>query len=837
MDKMQDPMMEDDGMDNMPDEVESVQDEEKEAKRLSILATLGASISKKIKDAVNDRAASGIETEWIEDEEFYQGFDDANRSEFGDANSKPSNTGGATHVTVSGTDDESSTPQSTVFPNITQQYVDAAAARVGDVLLPTGEDNFILNATPIPDMGLDQFPDEPEEPQQVPQAEQGLPPVAPSPQPGMPQGDPQGMPPASPAMPSAPPQAGTGKQFQMADGKVVSLAEAKAKFAKMKADADRKAEKAQLKISDWLTECQYHGELRNTIHDAAMIGTGVIKGPVPVRRKSQKWLKGEDGVHKLVILEEIKPASFRVNPKNIFPDPACGESIHNGSYIVEYDSMTPKRLADFIGVPGYLEDQINVCLEEGPQESSTASRKNAYANSKKSTKGLFDIWYYHGEVTTDELEMAGCDCEYDDTETMAKKLIGGKEVKPRKKSYPAVLTLVNDRVIRASLNPLDNGDFPYDFIPWKKRPGTPWGSGVARQMRTPQRLLTSTARHLADNLAYAAGPQFMIRRGAQPENGIWEIAPLKIWTEDSNADGQNSAPINAIVIPILEEPLMRVMQWAMDLAERSTGLPMLLQGQMGSAPNTATGTNILNNNGNSLLKRIALLFDNYITEPHIRRYYAFLMTYGDDDDEKGDFQVWARGSTALVEREVQSQEMAQIVQMCMNPAFGKNPEKAMDEYLKMKRFDPSAFDYTEEEKKAKSAQQTPPPPQIEVAQIHEKGLAERQKADLQFKASESALDRGLEQAIKQLDVRLESQSLTSEERIALEKQKVLLASVTLRLQVQERMSTNSMTNANEQVAQNHLVDLHKYNKSALPQAIAPMSEPSQQAPAGQAFQQ
>jgi hypothetical protein len=53
-----------------------------------------------------------------------------------------------------------------------------------------------------------------------------------------------------------------------------------------------------------------------------------------------------------------------------------------------------------------------------------------------------------------------------------------------------MVTMVNNRVIKAALNPLDSGDFPYDVLPWQRKSGMPWGNGVARQGRTPQRIVT-----------------------------------------------------------------------------------------------------------------------------------------------------------------------------------------------------------------------------------------------------------------------------------------------------------------------------------------------------------
>lgn len=748
-----------------------------EEQRIAILDALGLSLASKRREAVAARAASGIEDEWEEDESFYQGYDDANRSEFVNTASKPLANGSTSEV-------KTDVKGSTVFPNITQPYVDAVSARIGDMLLPTDDRNFAVEATPIPDMGLDQFPDEATPP------------------------------PAQPEIATEVPQQPSNPMLQMPNGSVVPVQEAKAAFAKMKAEASRKAGKAEQRIDDWLTECQSNAEMRKVIDDAVKSGSGVIKGPVPVNRKSSKWQRGDDGIATLTIIEEIKPASFRVDPWNLFPDPACGESIHNGAYIFERDFLTGKKIQALRGLPGYIDDQIEKCLEEGPKSLAESDGKAALYN--RSTKDQFEIWYIYVDMKAEELAAAGCDCGDD------------------KKSFPAILTMVNDRVIRASLNPMDSGEFPYDVIPFKRRPGMPWGMGLARQLRTPQRIVVGATRRLMDNAGLGSGPQIVVRRGVEPENGVWEIAPLKIWVESEDSDGQATLPVTSVVIPMLQAELTNIIQFGMKMAEDVTGMPMLLQGQQGKAPDTVGGMTILNNNANAVLRRVARLFDSSITEPHIRRYYAWLMEYGEDEDEKGDFQIVARGSTALIERDLQSQEMVNVLALCLNPAYKKNPAKAMDEYLKSRRFDPAAFDYTEEELAQIQSQQPQPPPQIEVAKIRadadlaktDKQLAakaQETQMTLQAEAQGNEADRQLRQWEIQAQAQLEAAALTAEERKALNDAKVTLSGIAMKLRTQKELSAVGMS-----------IDMHKHNN---PQSIAPPTEPAGRAQPGQAFQQ
>lgn len=773
-------------------ELDAEHNEASEKLRLAILNALGMSLASKRRDAVAAKSTSGIEAEWIGDEEFYQGYDDWNRSEFVNSASKPTEN-------RSQTETDAKPAGSTVFPNITQPYVDAAAARVGDMLLPTDDRNFVIEETPIPDMleGLEK---------QL-AASQPQPAAAPMNQSGMQDSVTIGM----AGVPGAPmPVQPASPQVQMPDGAVMGLADAKSRFDKMKAEAARKAGKAQTRIDDWLTQCQYHAELRKAIDDSAKLGSGVIKGPVPIKRKSRQWRKNKHGVHELILTEENQPGSFRVDPWNLFPAASCGESIHNGDHIFERDYFTAKKLEEFIGVPGYIESQIRICLLEGPSRQQEADVRNLM-NTALTNKDLFEIWYFHGTIKAEELVAAGCKCD------------------DMTKSYPAMLAMVNDRVIRAALNPLDSGDFPYDVIPWKRRPGMPWGMGVARQMRTPQRIVVAGTRNLMDNAGLAAGPQIVVRRGCKPENGIWEIVPLKLWDEDEDAGDSATSPITSIVIPMLQVELMAIIQFGMKMAEDVTGLPMLLQGQQGKAPETVGGMQILNNNANSVLRRVARLFDSCITEPHIRRYYAFLMEYGEDDDEKGDFQVVARGSSALVERDIQSQELVSVVQLCLNPAFKKNPAKAMDEYLKSRRFDPSAFDYTEEELKQQAEATPPEAPVITAAKIRAEADMKKTEALLQDDLEEKQLDRKLTQSenaldreLKKLELdisgRLGADGLSVEQQKTVENIKATLAGITMKLQVQRDLSARS---------QQH--DMTK-------EIMKPPSEPAGRAAPGESYQ-
>ena len=106
--------------------------------RLARIQALGAVLARKRDEAIQARIQSGIEDDWIEDDESYEGIDDANREIMRNKNSMVAEGGNKAEKVV----------RSRVFMNITRSYVDAAAAKVGDMLLPTDEPNFGIEPTP-----------------------------------------------------------------------------------------------------------------------------------------------------------------------------------------------------------------------------------------------------------------------------------------------------------------------------------------------------------------------------------------------------------------------------------------------------------------------------------------------------------------------------------------------------------------------------------------------------------------------------------------------------------------------------------------------------------------
>lgn len=610
--------------------------EELRAARDAKIEQIGKLVAKRRDEAIAGRKQSGIEQVWQEDEEYYLGIDDVNRDQFPYLKS-PSTSGG-----ISRNASEASS-RCTAFFNITRQFVDAGAARMGDILLPSTDWNFAVKPTPVQD-----------------------------------------------------------DLTEVSEALFGDTVQSEQMYKDAQKQAQEKCEKAEKQLHDWLTECQYSASSRTVIDDAARIGTGVLKGPYPDNRIARKTKRGEDGSLVLEILETVVPASKRVDPRNCFPDPDCGGNIQDGAFFVERDFLNARQLKALKKLPGYRAEAIDEVLDEGPDK---CHKTDGFIDPNGKTKedDRFTVWYYYGIIDLDTLGALGADVQ---------------SAGSGKHSVPAVVTMVNDTPIKAFLNPLDTGEYPYDFMCWQKRCDSPWGVGIARQGRTPQDMLNASARAMMDNAGLSKAPQIIIRQKAiRPADGKWTLYGGKIWYATEEVDVRNVGDaFLAVKIDMVQQELAAIIELAYKMMEDATGIRFLLQGEQGSAPDTVGGMELLNRNASALLRQLARIYDEDVTEPHIRRYYDFLLQYG-PDEAKGDVRIEAVGSTALVERDIQAMESMALLQLSVNPVFGLDPEKAMKQVLISKRMIPDKWEMDEDKKATLANQPAPEPPQVLAAKI------------------------------------------------------------------------------------------------------------------------
>jgi hypothetical protein len=769
-------------------------------------------------NAVQWRSQSGIEQVWIKCEEAYLGIDDLNRAEFQGAQwSKPLTMTGALVRESNGK--ETGEIRSTVYPRLTARYVDAAYAKLTEIILPPNDKAFSLEPTPVPDLINQKDSEEPvplgaivpgqpmdvqalRDPKPEEMAQAGLQPPA---QATSPLAAPA--PPASgqPGAAGAPPAPGS-PQAQQAPGVPMQMKDIAEEII---ANARKSSDKAEKRIYDWMVEGGYRAECRKAVFDAAKLGVGVVKGPYLTIQKTRAVTKekGPDGkpVWRMEFKSQLVPAWKRVNPWDFYPDKSCGDDPKNGDGVFERVLYSQKQLLALIEEEHYFVDQIMEALAEGPTRRDFAAQN---PSDTKADDNRFEGWLYQGLLDVEDFEVLQSHLEKDQRQ---------QPDDPKAKFVYVDAAMVNDRVIKCVLQPLDSGDCRYHTFPWTRREGHWAGVGVAEQCFVPQKIVTAATRAMLDNAGKSAGVQIVMGDGVYPSDGNWQMMRDKIWKMAGDVLDDVRKAFNVFEIPNHQAAFMAVIEYAFRLAEESTNIPLITQGQSGdTTPDTLGGMQLQNNNANQLLRAVGYAFDDYVTEPTVIQCYELLILDPDiPDDEKGDFKINAKGSAALVERAIQNQLLAQQLSIAKDPAFGINPRKLYAEWMRSNLLDPTKVQYTKEEQAKLDSQPQPQPPQIEVAKIRADVDGKKLEADQNLRMQELQMEHDLRMQEIQAKTQLAMLEYANSRQMTMEQVKTELATTAMKLKTQREMAAEDRTH----------------------EVLKPPTEPAGRAQPGKSFQQ
>ena len=500
---------------------------------------------------------------------------------------------------------------SKLFVNITRNKVNAAEARLIDILFPTDDRNWGIQPTPVPYLSKIAKDEDPV------QNEDGSPFVT-----------------------------DKGVQVEKRD-----IAQGVIEEARERSNA------MQDEIEDQLTETNYNSVNRDMVHDAVLYGTGILKGPVILGKTRQKWSEVVDDQGQVAqvieIVEDLKPGAERVDPWDFFPDMQA-RSIDDAEFIFQRHYMSKKALRDLADKPGFLRTQIAEVLKQDADNSHTATHlqeMQSMAGLSSYENNRIEVWEYHGPVDKEDLIAAGVEVDEDDVFT----------------DYNGVVWFSENRVIKAVINPADTGEMPYSVFNWEGDDTSLFGVGIPFLMRSSQKVLNATWRMLMDNAGLSVGPQTVINsQVVRPADGNWRLTPHKVW-ELTDKNGNVNNVFGSFEINSHMTELIALFQYARQIADEETALPQIAQGEQGSATDTASGMSMLMNSANTMLRRVVKNFDDDITRPFIKRMYDWNMQFNPKEDVKGDFCIDARGTSSLLVKEQQAANLMNLMNISASP--------------------------------------------------------------------------------------------------------------------------------------------------------------------------
>lgn len=593
------------------------------------------------------------------------------------------------------------------FVNITRHKCNTAEARLIDMLFPADDKNWSIASTPMPDNQL--------------------------------------------------------------DAKLVDLSTEEAEMVKARyiEVANDRAKAMERQINDQLIEANYAAKSRDVIHEAVVMGTGIMKCPVVEGRVSKRWTNNEDGSSVLQIEETLEPTVEVVSFFDYFPD----MSARNKSEVAfefERKFLNKRQVKDLMMLPNVLDEQVeSVLLDEDAeitQDDRFAEIREVAGDNINTTRERYELWEYHGEITEEELEAAGIESDgY---------------------GMNGTVLILNGKVIRVSLNPLETEESPYSIFNWEKDNNSIFGFGVPYLSRDPQSIINASMRMILDNAKISVAPQIMLnKKYVTPADGEWKFSPYKVWnvTEDN-------VPVDKAIqffnIPSNQAELSNIYDMGRMLIDEQTSLPAVATGE--GDPNashaTATGVAIQSGAAKVVFKRVVKNFDDDFTVPNIKRFYDWNMQNSQDISIKGDMQVNARGSGSLMVREQESAAMADMVKMIPPEKLDRmiKEDEALREYYRSRninaslvlRSDEELKEYDEKMAQQAQGQQNPEMQKIQAQMQVEQVKLQQKEMDLQLSAQKFQAEAQQKEQQMLMNYELEMSKLAAQQQTTVEKLKL-----------------------------------------------------------------
>lgn len=441
----------------------------------------------------------------------------------------------------------------------------------------------------------------------------------------------------------------------------VELQSDAAQLAKQTMDeAMARARAMESQIDDQLEECDYAGECRWMLHFSGVLGTGIVRAPVMDRRKTSVWNEVEHGVWEAQIKYEDKPSARNVYPWDFVPDMSA-TCIDDAGFTFEREYLNKRKLMDMLNNPNKIQSGVKKLIKKEAKSTHTNSADViGYVNEIRALSGLqptykdnrYEIWTYHGPVPFRVLVEAGIIDEEDELADCGE--ISG------------VIQMAGDgTIIDVNLNPFDTEDNPYSIYCAEPDVTCIFGYGIPYLIKDTQEVMNSAWRAMLDNGVTTIGDQIVVNKAVlEPADGQWKFSPRKVWNtkggSTSAAGFEAQKAFGVFSFQSRQAEFQAVISMAKAFMDEESGLPMIAQGEQGQVTPTLGGMSMLMNAANAVRRRQVKEFDDDVTKPLITRFYVWNMQFNERNEIKGDMNCTARGTSALLVKEMQT---AQIIEM------------------------------------------------------------------------------------------------------------------------------------------------------------------------------
>lgn len=408
------------------------------------------------------------------------------------------------------------------------------------------------------------------------------------------------------------------------------------------------AKKMEKKIHDQLEESDAKKQLRSTAFEAALFGTGIMKGPFAVDKEYPNW--DDEGDYKPTI--KLVPNTSYVSLWNFYPDPDA-TNMEEAEFTVERHKMSRSQLRALKRRPFFRNNAIDRALVGGESYTKEWWEQEMEDDAQEVRTERFEVLEFWGFVDTKVIK------DYD---------VAIPTEHRNAEQVSVNIWVCNGEVLRLVMNPFKPSYLPYYAVPYEVNPYSFFGIGVAENMDDTQQLMNGFMRMAIDNAALSGNLLIEVDESNLVPGQDMKIYPGKVFRRESGAPGQ---AIFGTKFPNVSNENMQMFDKARQLADESTGFPSFAHGQTGvsGVGRTASGISMLMSAANGSIRTVIKNFDDYLLGPLGKALFHFNMQFDHDPDIKGDLEVKAEGTESLMANEVRSQRLMQFLSIVQNPVL------------------------------------------------------------------------------------------------------------------------------------------------------------------------
>ena len=418
--------------------------------------------------------------------------------------------------------------------------------------------------------------------------------------------------------------------------------------------AQKAARRMEKLIHDQIEESNGASELRSALFEAAMMGTGIIKGPFNFNKTLNKWDEDEEGNRTYNPLEVRVPRIEFVSTWDFFPDPNA-TTMEECEYVIHRHRLNRSQFRALSKMPYFDKDAIRDCLIMGGNYEKRGYEDQIREEEQdEQSAAQYEVLEYWGIMDAEYAREVGIELD-DSIDDLDEVQINA--------------WVSNDKVLRVVINPFTPYRIPYHAFPYEKNPYSFFGVGVAENMDDSLQIMNGHARMAIYNLALSGSLVFDVDESALVGGQSFEMYPGKIFRRQAGMPGQ---AIHGVKFPNTSTENMMMFDKFRQLADEQTGIPSYSHGQTGvqSMTRTASGMSMLLGAASLNIKTVVKNLDDFLLKPLGEAYFQWNMQFLEDKlGVVGDLEVSASGTNSLMQKEVRSQRLTMFLQTVQNPAI------------------------------------------------------------------------------------------------------------------------------------------------------------------------